>query len=52
MTLDRPVLIPQILSRGLPVAAFCCRERVNLLLTVCFVVELGSKAWLQGLAQK
>ena len=32
-------------TRGCPF--FCCCERVNLLLTVCFVVELGSKAWLK-----
>ena len=44
VALDRPVLIAQILCRGLPWLSFCCGERVNLLLTVCFVVELGSKA--------
>ena len=46
VSLDCPVLIPQILSRVLPVAVLYCHERVNLLLTVCFVVEPGSKAWL------
>ena len=46
MALDRPVLIPQILSRGFP-AAVRCRGRVNLLLTVGLVVELGSKTCLK-----
>ena len=40
MALNRPVLIPQILSRGFPAA-------MNLLGTVYFVVQLGSKAWLK-----